>query len=97
MIIVIGDVRVQSDSLGEALRLSRKHVERSRTESGCISHDVHQHVDDEHRLVFVERWADHHALQAHFAVPESIEFAEALTGLAAAPPKMDVYEVAAAE
>jgi len=95
MIIVIGDVRVGNDSLDEALGLSHEHVERSRSEPGCISHDVHQHVDDANRLVFVERWADGDALRTHFAVPASIEFARALTGLADEPPQMDLYEASA--
>lgn len=69
MIVVIGDVRIREGSLDVAIALSREHVERSRREAGCISHDVHQHVDDAHRLVFVERWADRAAIDAHFGVP----------------------------
>jgi hypothetical protein len=43
------------------------------------------------RLVFVERWADAAALQAHFRVPASRRFVEALTALAVAPPSMQLY------
>ena len=95
MILVIGDVTLSPDSIDEALALSRDHVARSRTEPGCVSHDVHIHADDPNRIVFVERWADRDALDAHFAVPESRGFARALTALAAAPPQMDIYPVAA--
>lgn len=91
MILVIGDVRIREGSLDAAVALSRKHVERSRREPGCISHDVHHHVDDTQRLVFVERWADRAAIDAHFRVPESIAFARELTSLAAERPIMEVH------
>ncbi len=93
MIVVIGDVRIREGSLEAALALSREHVERSRRETGCISHDVHQHVDDAHRLVFVERWADRAAIDAHFSVPESAAFVRELTALTTDRPSMEVHEV----
>ncbi len=95
MIVVIGDVCIREGSLDAAVALSREHVERSRCETGCISHDVHHHVDDAHRLVFVERWADRAALDAHFGVPESVAFARELTALATDRPRVEVHEVTA--
>ncbi|MFW2381391.1 MAG: putative quinol monooxygenase [Acidimicrobiales bacterium] len=93
MIVVIGDVSIRDGSVDAAVALSREHVERSRREPGCISHDVHHHVDDARRLVFVERWADRTALDAHFAVPESVAFARELAALATGPPSIEVHEV----
>ena len=95
MIVVIGDVRIREGSLDAAVALSREHVERSRHETGCISHDVHHHVDDAHRLVFVERWADRAAIDAHFSVPASMTFARELTALATDRPSIEVHEVTA--
>lgn len=92
LVIVLGDVTVRGDALAEALTLSREHVARSRTEDGCISHDVHLHADDENRLVFVERWRDRAALEAHFAVPASRDFARALTDLAVESPRMEIHQ-----
>lgn len=92
MIIVLGSVTVQPGRLDEALALSRQHVARSRTEPGCESHAVHQDTDDPQRLVFVERWADRAALAAHFRVPQSRAFVQALSALASAPPELQVYE-----
>ena len=90
---MIGDVCIREGSLDAAVALSREHVERSRRETGCISHDVHHHVDDAHRLVFVERWADRAAIDAHFGVPESVAFARELTALATDRPIVEVHEV----
>ncbi|MDO8365109.1 MAG: putative quinol monooxygenase [Actinomycetota bacterium] len=92
MIIVTGSVHVRPESLDEALRLSLQHVHRSRTEPGCLLHSVHHDVEDPNHLVFLEHWADRHALLAHFAVPRSHEFVNALAAVAAEPPKMEIYE-----
>ena len=93
VIVVLGDVRLRADAADEALRLSRAHVERSRTEPGCISHDVLTDPDRPDRLVFVERWADRAALDTHFAVPASIEFAQAIGELAAERPVMQILPI----
>jgi len=92
MIIVTGSVLSRPESLDEVLRLSLEHVHRSRLEPGCISHAVHQDVEDPLRVVFVEQWADLDALRAHFAVPASLAFVTALVPLAVKPPAMHIYE-----
>ena len=93
MIVVLGDVRVQAERFDEALRISREHVERSRAEPGCISHDVFVDPHEPDRLMFVERWADRAALDVHFAVPESGDFARALGGMASEPPHMQILPI----
>jgi quinol monooxygenase YgiN len=96
MIIVTGSVQARPDALDEVLRLSLEHVRRSRTEPGCLLHSVHQDVEDDHRVVFVEHWADTEALGAHFKVEASHEFVKAVTALAAAAPTIEIYEAAPA-
>jgi quinol monooxygenase YgiN len=92
MIIVIGKVTVRPEAVDRALEVSLEHVHRSRTEPGCILHSVHRDVEDPNTLVFVEQWESDAALQAHFAVPESLGFVTALSELATKPPTMDLYE-----
>ena len=81
MIIVTGTILVRQDSFDEVLALSREHVERSRKEEGCISHDVHVDTENPLRLFFFERWRDEAALRVHFAVPASRDFVKALRNL----------------
>jgi quinol monooxygenase YgiN len=92
MIIVTGSVKARPEMLDEVLRLSLEHVHRSRLEAGCLLHSVHRDVEDDHRIVFLERWADREALDAHFQVPESGAFAIAVGELAAAPPTIEIYD-----
>lgn len=95
MIIVLGSVSVQPDKVDEALRIAQEHVARSRQEPGCIEHGVHRSVEDMNRLVFVERWSDMAALQAHFAVRESKLTVRQLAALATAAPAMSIYNAEA--
>ena len=55
---------------------------------------MHRDVEDELRLVFVERWADRAALDAHFAVPESGAMVNRATALTAERPTIQIYDVA---
>jgi quinol monooxygenase YgiN len=92
MILVTGSVVAREDSIDEVRRLSLEHVQRSRAEPGCISHAVHCDCEQPLRLVFIERWADRAALMAHFAVPASREFVQALQRLAAGATTIELYE-----
>lgn len=91
MIIVIGSITTTQDTEAEILRLSREHVVRSRAESGCISHNVHIDCENSNRVVFVEYWTDGAALKAHFAVPESQQFASTVGRLSATPAEIKVF------
>jgi len=94
MVIVTGSVTARSDAIDDAIRLSVEHVRRSRLEPGCISHAVHRDVEDPSRLFFYEEWSDRDALNAHFAVPASGEFVEAVSALAIEPPTIQIHDVA---
>lgn len=92
VVIVTGSVVARPETFDEILAASLEHVRRSRAEPGCLSHAVHQDVEDEYRLVFFERWADRASLDDHFRVRASADFVRMVTRLAAQPPTMTIYE-----
>jgi quinol monooxygenase YgiN len=92
MLIVTGSIRAQPEHVDRVLDLSLEHVHRSRKEAGCLLHSVHRDVEDEHRLVFLEHWADAEALRAHFAKAASIAFVREVAALAVAPPELSIYD-----
>ena len=53
MIMVTASILAREDSFDEVLRLSLEHVERSRGEPGCVSHDVHVDCQNRLRLFFL--------------------------------------------
>jgi len=54
MILVTGSIIAREDTFDDVLRSCLEHVERSRKESGCISHDVHVDCQNPMRLFFFE-------------------------------------------
>ncbi len=92
MIIVTGSVTVRPDTMDEAIAISLEHVRRSRDESGCLLHSVHRDVEDPNRLVFLEHWQDRDALDAHFAVPASVDSVTRMGELATGAPALDIFE-----
>lgn len=81
MVIVTGEILATPETLTELITICREHSRRSREEPGCISHDLYIDSENGLRLFFFERWADHGALNAHFAVPESNAFMRAVRKL----------------
>jgi quinol monooxygenase YgiN len=92
MIIVWGCIEAKEGHIDDVLRLSLEHVHRSRTEPGCIAHNVHTDAEQRNRIVFFEEWKDLAALHAHFAVPESKAFVAAAGRFALRPPEIRIFE-----
>ncbi|MBV7428578.1 MULTISPECIES: putative quinol monooxygenase [unclassified Acidovorax] len=92
MIIVTGHVIARKDTEDTVERLALEHVLRSRMEAGCVSHEVSRDVQQPLRFVFIERWSDLAALQAHFRVEASRDFAHSMASLCEEAPQIDVYE-----
>jgi len=92
VVLVTGSVTARKDTIVEMTRVALEHVRRSRTEPGCLSHEVAIDAENPLRLVFAERWSDAAALKTHFAVPESRAFWRRLQELAADGGGMAVYE-----
>ena len=76
MIYLIATLKIKRGSLPEILKGVAPCLEATRKEPGNISYDLHQSVSDENTLVFVERWEDRPALEAHFETPHLIAWRE---------------------
>ena len=92
MIIVTGHVIARKEAEAVVERLAVEHVMRSRAEPGCVSHEVSRDVQQPLRFLFVERWSDMAALQAHFQVQASREFAKSMAELCDGSPQMAIYQ-----
>jgi quinol monooxygenase YgiN len=92
MIVVTGTILARPETVEELKRLSLEHTRRSRTEPGCISHDVHVDCENPLRIAFTERWADAAALKTHFLVPTSGAFVRQAAKLAAGTPDLLIFD-----
>lgn len=99
MIVITGSVMTDAANRAEIEKLCVEHSRRSRTEPGCIAHNVHADCEQPDRLVFLEVWADGNAVRAHFGVPESGAFVNKVGALSTETPTIQIYradEVSAA-
>lgn len=95
MIFVLGSVTTSAARFFEALALSQKHVQRSRTVHGCISHAVHIDTENPLRLVFIEQWDNQDCIWAHVKSPETRAFVRALVGCATDASNTEFFEASA--
>ncbi len=92
MIIVTGAVTTAPENFEELRRESLAHVHRSRGEDGCMLHSVHTDVENPHRLVFLEKWRDRPALEAHFRQEGSRAFMRVVRALDIGRERMEMFE-----
>ncbi|MFT5749895.1 MAG: quinol monooxygenase YgiN [Ancylomarina sp.] len=43
-------------------------------EGGCIRYELHQCIDDENRITFIEKWHDEKTFKEHSSKPYLVEF-----------------------
>jgi quinol monooxygenase YgiN len=92
MLVVTGDIVATPGHFDELFAAARAHSARSRGEPGCLSHDCFQDPDNPDRIVFLERWADEAALQAHFRTPGIAQLLKAFADHADERGTMQVYQ-----
>jgi len=93
MLIVTGSVTARPETFEQLLEAALAHVRRSRAEPGCLSHSVHVDCENPMRLFFYEEWEDRAALDAHFAVPESLDYMKTARELAASGTKIKILPI----
>ncbi len=69
MLHLIAELTIQPGSLAKVIEAARPCIAATKAEDGCISYDLHVDVTDDTKVVFVERWRDRAALEAHFKTP----------------------------
>ncbi len=77
MIHLIATLTIRPGSFAAVIEAAKPCLEATRAEAGCISYDLHVDVADDTRLVFIERWENRAALEAHFKAPHLKAWREA--------------------
>lgn len=89
-IVLIARVKVKEDKIEELKSAALKIVADSRAEEGNINYDIHQSVEDETLFFWHETWKNKAAIDEHFETPFFKEFFEAVGGLVAEPPQINL-------
>ena len=77
MLFVIATIQIKPGTLDAVIAAATPCIEGTRKEEGCISYDLNVAVDDDTKLVFVERWESRAALKAHFTAPHLVAWRDA--------------------
>lgn len=93
MLVVTGSVTARPETFEALKAAALEHVRRSRTEPGCLKHSVHIDAENPLRLFFYEEWEDRAALDAHFAVPESLDYMRISRELAASGDRIRILPI----
>lgn len=88
---VVARVNIRPDKVDETLSAFDDLVAATREETGCVSYQVLQNVEDAHEMTFVEEWASAEALQEHFATPHFMALADRVEELLTGPPDIRRY------
>ena len=94
MILITGTVEIAEKDREAFIAAVTRHVSLSRQEDGCISHGFAEDVMAPGTFVFVERWRDMAAVQAHFAQAYSRETVGIIRALAVTSTGVEIHDVA---
>ncbi|MCU0239033.1 MAG: antibiotic biosynthesis monooxygenase [Pyrinomonadaceae bacterium] len=81
-------LKVKADKVSELKSAALAIVEPSRAESGCISYNVHQSVEDETVFVWRECWTSKADLDEHFEMDYVKGFFAIVGEVAEEPPQI---------
>ncbi len=65
MIYVVATITIRPEKREETLAAARIAIAATQQEAGCIGYDLHESVTKPGTFVFVERWENRDALNAH--------------------------------
>lgn len=94
MIVITGRMRVPPEHKEKFLVISKRQVELSRAEPGCLSYWLHEDVWDRGTFFYYEEWKDRSAVDFHFKQAYCLEFVKALRGLTEGRPQMNIRTIA---
>ncbi len=77
MIYVIATLGIKPGTAAQVFEAASACIAATRKEKGCIDYNLMQNMGDENTLMFVERWTNRAALEAHFDQPHLIAWREA--------------------
>lgn len=95
MHLVIARAKARAETREQLTEALVNAARTARTEAGCRSYEFFTSLEDPNSFVSVEEWDDRASIDAHFATPALAALMQSLPDLVAAPPTIDVHEIAA--
>jgi quinol monooxygenase YgiN len=86
-------LKVKSEKVEELKQAALAIVADSRAESGCISYNVHQSIEDETVFIWRECWKSKQDLDEHFLKDYVVKFFAKVDEFAADPPQINLTKL----
>ena len=84
-IVLFARLKVKIEAVEKAKHVALAIVAASRSETGCISYDFHQAIDDESVFLWHETWESREAINAHADSKHFREFSAAIEDITEEP------------
>ena len=92
MIIVMATMVTKPEKKAALQGFAKELIDTTRKESGCISYELFAALEEDNRVLFVERWESKQALDAHSQTPHFLRFGASCAELLQKVPEVVVYE-----
>ena len=94
MILILAKSTVKPDYIETFKQHTQELVEKSQAEAGCLSYELFQDLTDPTQFVFVEKWLNQAAIDAHNESDHFKTIVPKLADLRVGPSSVKFYELA---
>lgn len=91
MITIVARCSVKAEKVDELVELALDLVKSSRNESGNVSYNFYEDLEDPTKFMFIEVWKDQAAIDSHNAAPHFLNFVEKAEPLLTDPLDVALY------
>ena len=94
MIVITGRMKIPDQHRDAFFVISKKQVELSRKEAGCLNYWLYEDAMDAGTFFFYEEWKDRDAVSFHFEQSYCLDFVRELRGLTDGEADMKIRTIA---
>ncbi|MBN2864324.1 MAG: antibiotic biosynthesis monooxygenase [Bacteroidales bacterium] len=92
--MIIAKVYIKPGSESAFISEAKSMIENSNKEEGCMGYMLYQDPYEKTNFIFVERYKDQSAVDAHFATPYFSEFGNKIAGMTSDPMEIKIFDIA---
>ncbi|MDR1592865.1 MAG: antibiotic biosynthesis monooxygenase [Prevotellaceae bacterium] len=92
-IVITAYLDIKIDQVEKFLAEVQEVITKSKAEEGNASYNLFADLKEKNKFVFVEEWKGQAAVDTHFATEHFKKFGALMDEVAAAPPKIKIFEV----
>lgn len=92
--MITAKVYVKPGTEADFIMIARVMIENSNKEEGCMGYMLYQDPYEKTNFIFVERYKNQAAIDAHFATPYFKEFGTKIADMTSKPMEIKIFDIA---